>query len=55
MDEDRILNMVMIFLNQNLPYFSCWTLEWLLWWVTDHKTLWFWYIGDQFFIFLLFP
>jgi len=27
MDEDRILDMVMIFLNQNPPYFSCWTLE----------------------------
>ena len=27
MDDDRILDMVTIFLNQNLPYFSCWTLE----------------------------
>jgi len=40
MDEDRIIDMVMILLNQNLPYSSWWTLEWLFWWGKRPQSLW---------------
>jgi len=39
--------MVMIFLNQNLPYSSCWTWAWFFWWGKRPQSFWFWYIGDQ--------